>query len=93
MNSSTALRRGRLVFRAVLIAATLALGGCLGDSDDDDDGISTGTGSVPDSAGASASAFIAFVGSLVSDDQAEPLSLGDFTAPIDDANEPEVVGT
>ena len=74
------------------LMTTLLVGGC--GSSDDDDPVATappGTASVPDSASASANAFITFLMSLnPNDETSEPLTLGDsFAVPDEDAGEPQ----
>jgi hypothetical protein len=75
---------------AAAVTASLALGGCWGDDDPDAPATpATGT-AVPDSAGASASAFVSYVQSLdPNDDTSEPKTIGTaFAVPDDDASEP-----
>lgn len=74
---------------AVGLATTLVLSGCSGGSDD---GPVSST-SVPDSAGVSPAAFMAFVKSLVNsggDETSEPLTISDsFAVPDEETSEPE----
>ena len=72
------------------LAMALSLGGCWGGSDDDNTPVAAGTGQdVPDSAGASAVAFVAYLLTLVaSDETSEPAVIKDsFAVPPDDAGD------
>ncbi len=82
--------------RLLLVAgltAVLALGGCW---DDDDDDVAappppvTPVTAVPDSAGASAAAFLTYLLTLGgSDESTEPLTVSDtFAVPADESSEP-----
>ena len=63
--------------------------GCGGDSGRNDN--RPAATAVPDSAGISVAAFLAFIASLASDDEtSEPLTISDtFAVPADEANEPD----
>ena len=71
------------------LATTLILSGCWGGSDDGP----VGSTSVPDSAGVSPAAFMAFVTTLVNsseDETSEPLTVSDsFIVPDDETSDPE----
>jgi|GEM_PF-1982905 len=81
----------RLIFAATAAALALSLGGCWDDDDDDTvPPVVIVPGAVPDSAGASAAAFIAYLPTLsTTDESSEPLTIGDaFAVPADDTSEP-----
>ena len=71
----------------VALAAAASLAGCFSDDEDEPPAVST---SVPDAAGASGAAFVAFLLTLGSaDESSEPLSIGDtFAVPADETSEP-----
>lgn len=85
----------RLILAAASAALALSLSGCW--DDDDDDTVPpppvVAPGAVPDSAGASAAAFISYLPTLSgTDESAEPLTIGDaFAVPADDTSEPAPV--
>ena len=74
---------------AAVIAASLALSGCFGGSDDDE-AVPSATSQVPDSASASSGGFIAYLQMLVASaaDMLEPVDTSAVTAPTDDTGEP-----
>lgn len=70
---------------ALVVAATLS--GCFGD--DDDEPVPPAVTTVPDSAGVSAAAFVAFLLTLGADESSESLGIGDtFAVPADETSEP-----
>ena len=78
------------ILLAAGLTATLIVSGC--GSNDDDEGSSAGPAtSVPDSAGASPTAFISYLSTLdTSDESSESLTLSDsFAVPDDEASEPQ----
>ena len=78
-------------FMAVAVAAgVLGLGGCWDDDEDNTVPPVVVPAAVPDSAGASAAAFIGYLPTLsASDESSEPLTIGDtFAVPADDGSEP-----
>lgn len=80
------------IWLAMGLTTTLLLSGC--GSNDDDDPVATAppaSASVPDSAGASASAFIAYLMTLgTNDETSEPMILGNgFAVPDEDKGEPQ----
>ncbi len=83
------MKTTRKFWLAVGVAAALAVGGC-GGGDDPVVAAPVAT-DVPDSAGASAGAFLSFVLALGgSDESGEPLVLKDsFAVPADDTGEPQ----
>lgn len=79
------------------LALTAGLAGC---SDDDNEPVATAPPpppppaavSVPDSAGASVSAFISYLTGLASTETGEPLVIGEaFAVPPDDVSEPQAL--
>ncbi len=74
---------------AVALAAAASLAGCFG-GDDDEPAAPPVSTNVPDTAGASAAAFVAFLLTLGSaDESSEPLGIGDtFAVPADESSEP-----
>jgi len=78
-----------------LFTATVVLVACGGSDDDRSVGgaSTTTTASVPSSALASASAFVAYLAELIaaSTDTGEPVSLGDAAFPVDDSGEPAAI--
>ncbi|MEO8859048.1 MAG: hypothetical protein ABI343_18840 [Burkholderiaceae bacterium] len=85
------IRKFWLVASAMTTA--LVLYGCGGGGGGGDGGGNVEAASVPDSASASVSAFIAFIAGLSgSDETSEPLVIGDtFAAPTDDASDPQTL--
>ena len=81
----------RLIVAASAAALALSLGGCW--DDDDDLPPVVVPAAVPDSAGASAAAFITYLPTLsTTDESSEPLTIGDtFAVPADDTSEPAPV--
>ncbi len=79
----------RLVLAAGLSAMAMTLGGCWG-GDDDTATVPPPRTAVPDSAGASAAAFVSFLMTLVaSDESSEPLTIPDtFAVPPEESAEP-----
>lgn len=88
---------------AIALVAMLALAGCSGggDSGDANGGTSNPGGSqiqadneVPESAGASSSAFIAFLKSMMTDDEtSEPMKMREgWAVPDDDIGDPAPMG-
>lgn len=75
------------------LVVTFFMAGCDGDGNTTPEASnpppSSGPGTVPNSAGASVSAFLDFIQSLASSDTSEPLTIGDgFETPTDDTGEP-----
>ena len=72
---------------AVALLTPLLIVGC-GGGDDDNGNVADAT-AVPDGAGASAAAFLAFISSLgANDETSEPLTIGDnFAVPADEEND------
>ena len=85
----------RVIAAVTALALALAMAGCGSSNDDNNNGGSapppSPSAEVPPSAGTSAAAFIAFLLSLAASDTSEPLALGTFTAPTDDAAEPQAI--
>lgn len=85
----------RTLCMAALAAATLTLAGCFGGSDDHDDGASASgpLDTVPASASADTSGFIAYLKSLVAlqPEDREPVGIDAVTPPEADTAEPEAV--
>lgn len=93
------------VLFAAAFALTVGLSGCSSDDDDPVAAAPTPTtpappppapppaaAAVPDSAGASVSAFISYLMSLASTETGEPLVIGTaFTVPPDEGSEPQVL--
>ena len=81
------MKTNRKYLAAAAFAAAASLAGCF--SDDDDPVVSPPT-VVPDTAGASGAAFIAYLLTLgANDESSEPLGIGDsFAVPPDEASEP-----
>ena len=81
----------RLIVAASAAALALSLGGCW-DDDDDTPPVAI-PAAVPDSAGASSTAFITYLMTLSdTDESSEPLTIGDtFAVPADDTSEPAPV--
>lgn len=74
---------------AVLALCTGLLAGCGGGHDPAPVGVETpDTSAVPEVVASSVEALVGFVKGLVSDDTAEPLSLGTVTLATDDTSEP-----
>lgn len=94
------LNQRKILFAAATVALTLGVAAC-GSSNDDNGPPPAGapvpapppppTSDIPPSAGASVAAFIAFLLTLAASDTAEPLALGTFTPPADDATEPQTL--
>lgn len=77
------------ILLAAGLATTLIVSGCAGN--DDRQPITGSASSVPDSAGASPAAFMAFLLTLKPDDEtSEPLTLNDsFAVPDDEVDDPQ----
>ena len=79
---------------APVLGLALALGACgwrrLGVATTDATPAASDT--VPDSAAASTSAFVAYELTLAPDDRAEPLKIGNLVLPTDDRGEPIPIG-
>lgn len=89
---------------ALALAAVLTMAGCSGGGGDD--GVNNSSGSnpggsqisadndVPESAGASSSAFIAFLKTMMTDDEtSEPMKMREgWAVPADDTGDPEPMG-
>ncbi|MDP3824797.1 MAG: hypothetical protein Q8R33_25275 [Burkholderiales bacterium] len=78
------------LWAAAALVGALALGGCFGSDDDDDDAPVAGNGQpVPDSAGASTAAFLAFILALnPNDESSEPSAISDgFAVPPDETGD------
>lgn len=84
------MNTSRKLWVAGALAATLALGGCFGGNDDDAPAPGA-SNTVPDSAGASVGAFIAYLLALSPNDEtSEPATISDaFAVPPDEDNEPQ----
>ena len=84
------MNTSRKLYLAGALTATLALGGCFGSDDDDVSAPGTST-DVPDSAGASVSAFITYLSALSANDEtSEPSAISDaFAVPPDEGGEPQ----
>ena len=82
----------RLIVAATAAALALSLGGCWDDGDETLPPVAV-PAAVPDSAGASAAAFITYLPTLsATDESSEPLTIGDtFAVPADDTSEPAPV--
>lgn len=84
------MNTARRIWVAAALASALALGGCFGGNDDDTP-VAGSSQDVPDSAGASTAAFVAFILALnQNDESSEPSVIKDsFVVPPDDAGEPQ----
>ena len=84
------MKTSRMLWLAGALATALALGGCWHD-DDDDNVVTPPVTEVPDSAGVSVAAFVAFLTALATDDKSsEPLTIKDtFAVPPDEDGEPQ----
>ena len=84
------MNTSRKLWLAGALAAALTLGGCFG-SDGDDAPAPGASTTVPDSAGASVGAFIAYLLALSPDDEtSEPATISDaFAVPPDEDGEPQ----
>jgi hypothetical protein len=74
------------------LTVALGIGGCFGGGDDDkDDAVTGNDATVPDSAAASASAFVAYLLALgQSDETSEPSAIGSsFEVPPEEAADPQ----
>jgi hypothetical protein len=82
------MKTTRKFWRAAAVMWALALGGCFGGSADETPA-SGNSGAVPDSAGASVSAFIGYLLALGSDDEtSEPATIKDsFAVPPDETDD------
>ena len=83
-------QKTRLAWLAGALTVALTVGGCFGGGDDA--AVAPGNGNpVPDSAGASVAAFIAYLLALSpNDDTSEPSTISDsFAVPPDDVSEPQ----
>ena len=80
----------RLIMAAASAALALSLAGCWDDDEDNTVPPVALPAAVPDSAGASASAFLTYLPTLsATDESSEPLTIGDaFAVPADDTSEP-----
>lgn len=86
------MNTSRKIWLAGALTAALTLGGCFGGGDDDVAAPPPGTGNdVPDSAGASVAAFIAYLMALSPNDEtSEPGAISDaFAVPPDEVSEPQ----
>jgi hypothetical protein len=85
------MNTARKTWVAAALASALALGGCFGGDDDDDAPVAGNGQPVPDSAGASTAAFVAFILALnPNDESSEPSAISDaFAVPPDEASEPQ----
>lgn len=86
------MNTSRKIWLAGALTAALTLGGCFGGGDDDVAAPPPGTGNdVPDSAGASVAAFIAYLMALSPNDEtSEPGAINDaFAVPPDEVSEPQ----
>ena len=83
------MKTSRKLWLAGALATTLAVAGCWGNNDDNP--VTPAVTEVPDSAGASVAAFIAFLTGLSADDESsEPLTIKDtFAVPPDENGEPQ----
>lgn len=84
------MNTSRKLWLAGALTAALTLGGCFGGGDDDVPPPGT-SNDVPDSAGASVAAFIAYLMALSPNDEtSEPGAISDaFAVPPDEVNEPQ----
>ncbi len=85
------MKPNRTFWACAALAMTLSLGACWND-DDDDDTVTVGNGqTVPDSAGASTAAFLAYLLALSPNDEtSEPSAISNsFAVPPDDVGEPQ----
>ncbi len=84
------MNTSRKLWLAGALTAALTLGGCFGGGDDDVPAPGT-SNDVPDSAGASVAAFIAYLMALSPNDEtSEPGAISDaFAVPPDEVNEPQ----
>lgn len=85
------MKTSRKVWLAAALGMALTLAGCF-DSNDDTPVAGNGT-DVPDSAGASVSAFISYLQALKADDEtSEPATIKDsFEVPPDESNDPQIL--
>ena len=84
----------RKMLTAAAVATALALSGCWDDDNDDDPTPPPAAATeVPDSAGVSTAAFVAFILGLgASDESSEPLTIKDaFAVPADETGEPSTL--
>lgn len=96
------MNANRKIWLGAALASSLALGGC-GGGDDKEFAVTPVpppvvvvpppvVAEVPDSAGASVGAFIAYLVALANNETSEPLGLKPgFTAPVNDTGEPQVL--
>lgn len=84
------MNTSRKIWLAGALTAALTLGGCFGGGDDDDVPPPGTSNDVPDSAGASVAAFIAYLMALSPNDEtSEPGAISDaFAVPPDEDGEP-----
>lgn len=79
------------LWAAAALVTAISLSGCFGDDDDDPVVVTPPGGSgVPDTAGASAAAFFAYLLTLgTADESSEPLGISDsFAVPAEESSEP-----
>lgn len=84
------MKSNRTFWACASLALALSLGGCW--NDDDDDPVAVGNGQdVPDSAGVSTAAFLAYLLALnPNDETSEPSAIGNsFAVPPDETGEPQ----
>lgn len=86
------MKTSRKVWLAAAMGMALTLAGCFHDNNDDTPAAGNGT-EVPDSAGASVSAFIAYLLALKADDEtSQPATIKDsFEVPPDESSEPQIL--
>ncbi len=87
------MKTSRKVWLAAAMGMALTLTGCFHDSSDDTPPAAGNGTEVPDSAGASVSAFISYLMALKADDEtSEPATLKDsFEVPPDESNDPQIL--
>ena len=86
------LSQRKIFFAAATVALTVGVAACGSSSDDGSPAPGPApapASEIPPSAGVSVVTFIAFLQGLAASDTSEPLALGNFTPPTDDAMEPQ----
>lgn len=96
------VKQGRRL-TAVLLLSGLGLGACGSDNDNDGPAAAApppaasappaAVNAVPASAGTSVSAYLAYLRGLTTDETSEPVSVGSFVAPVDDAAPATPIGS
>ena len=79
------------IWLAAGLVSALGIGGCFGGGDDDNDAVAGNDATVPDSAAASGSAFVAYLLALgQGNETSEPSTIGSsFEVPPDETEEPQ----